>query len=75
MGRLIDANKAQKDFIIATGKRSLIIDTAETVDAIPIDWLNQRIETLVEIDGLLANLWAALMMKMVEEWEKEQNGK
>lgn len=52
----------------------MTIEEAETVEAIPIDWLNQRIETLAETGGLLANLGAALVMKMVEEWKQEQKG-
>lgn len=77
MGRLIDADKlrtvihrAYSDDLEILDK----IDDAETVDAIPIDWINQRIETLAETGGLLANLGAALVMKMVDEWKQEQNG-
>ena len=47
------------------------IEDAAEVEAIPVDWINQRIETLVETGGLLANLGAALVMKMVEEWKRE----
>ena len=67
--RLIDADKLKKAFIgnrYGTKAIEYRIEQAETVEAIPIEWIkkwNQKNENFL--------LYMGLARKLIEDWEKE----
>lgn len=62
--RLIDADEATRLSKEHTGKRLLAIDTAPTVEAIPVEWIKNQIK---DHPGMHAASWHRLL----ELWETE----
>ena len=50
------------------------IDDAETVDAIPVEWIKKRIEWLKSRDNAFLSLAANNIQVMLNSWEREQHG-
>lgn len=51
------------------------IDDAETVDAIPVEWIKKQIEWLKSLDNTFSSLTANNIQVMLNSWEREQHGK
>ena len=87
--RLIDANKLKVDYIVGSTSTNTEcyryisknqIDSAETIEAIPIEWVENFIKQLSDIvDGydkaslsyLLSNVKLDTLKDMLKDWEKE----
>ena len=73
--RLIDADKLQKDTEWDeqvdgfTSYSSAEISNAETVDAIPIEWIKDYVGPGVSDDIFQRN--RKFVLNMIEDWEKE----
>ena len=50
------------------------IDDAETVDAIPVEWIKKNIEWLKSLDNAFSSLTANNIQVMLNSWEREQHG-
>lgn len=50
------------------------IDDAETVDAIPVEWIKKQIEWLKSLDNTFSSLTANNIQVMLNSWEREQHG-
>lgn len=51
------------------------LDDAETVDAVPVAWIEDEIKELNEMDNLFLTLTANLLSAMLRRWkEREGNG-
>ena len=86
MGRLIDADKLRAQFPEPTNwldaNQTLVhktgiwaeIDAAETVEAIPVDWIEAEIKYLRAMDFEFASLSAGQIEAMLKKWREEQNG-
>lgn len=72
--RLIDIDKISKDaewdeqFDGFTSYSSAMIDEAEIVEAIPIEWLQKKYDKWKDRDVLG---WSYCVKLLIEEWEKE----
>ena len=81
MGRLIDADKLRTQFPEPADwldiNQTLVhktgiwaeIDAAETVEAIPLDWIESYAQMMVDDDR---PIFAENILKMVDEWKQEQ---
>ena len=73
--RLIDADKLQKDTEWDeqvdgfTSYSSTMIDEAEIVEAIPVEWILHYVDTHYNVDNY-DDIWRYIM-KMHDDWEKE----
>ena len=86
MGRLIDADKLKAQFTEPADwldiNQTLVhktgiwaeIDNAETVEAIPVDWIEAEIKKLRDMDNGFASLSAGQIKAMLNKWRKEQKG-
>ena len=84
MGRLIDADKLRTQFPEPADwldiNQTLVhktgiwaeIDAAETVEAIPLDWIEAEIKYLRAMDFEFANLSAGQIEAMLKKWREEQ---
>ena len=73
MSRLIDADELKRAFIgnrYGTKAIEYVIDDAPTVEAIPIEWLKLKIDTVLNIypNG---NDETEVLCKLLYDWEKE----
>lgn len=87
MGRLIDADKLRTQFPEPADwldiNQTLVhktgiwaeIDAAETVEAIPVDWIEAEIKKLRDMDNGFASLSAGQIEAMLKKWREEQKGK
>lgn len=50
------------------------LDDAETVDAIPVEWIKKQIEWLKSLDNTFSLLTANNIQAMLNSWEREQHG-
>lgn len=50
------------------------LDGAETVDAIPVEWIKKQIEWLKSLDNTFSSLTANNIQVMLNSWEREQHG-
>ena len=85
MGRLIDADKLKAQFTEPADwldiNQTLVhktgiwaeIDNAETVEAIPVDWIEAEIKKLRDMDNGFASLSAGQIEAMLKKWREEQN--
>ena len=73
--RLIDADKLEKDTERDeqvdgfTSYSSTMIDEAEIVEAIPVEWILHYVDTHYNVDNY-DDIWRYIM-KMHDDWEKE----
>lgn len=86
MGRLIDADKLRAQFTEPADwldiNQTLVhktgiwaeIDAAETVEAIPVPWIEAQIKKLRDMDNGFASLSAGQIEAMLNKWRKEQEG-
>ena len=51
------------------------IDAAETVEAIPVEWIEAEIKYLRAMDFEFASLSAGKIEAMLKKWREEQNDK
>lgn len=84
--RLIDADKLKAQFTEPADwldiNQTLVhktgiwaeIDAAETVEAIPVDWIKAEIKKLRDMDNGFASLSAGQIEAMLKRWREEQNG-
>lgn len=56
------------------GARKLM-EKAETVEAIPVDWIKEYIDTAEEMEGFAAKFVVASITGMLNAWKKEQKEK
>ena len=79
MPRLIDANKLNWDEIENEyGARTeevvaceVLIENAPTVDAIPVEWLEKKIEKCKSSKDLYPQLFEEIITIVITEWRKE----
>ena len=50
------------------------LDDAETVDAIPVEWIKKQIEWLKSLDNIFSSLTANNIQAMLNSWKREQHG-
>ena len=86
MGRLIDADKLRTQFPEPADwldiNQTLVhktgiwaeIDNAETVEAIPVPWIEAEIKKLRDLDFEFATMTAGQIEAMLKKWREEQNG-
>ena len=84
MGRLIDADKLRTQFPEPADwldiNQTLVhktgiwaeIDAAETVEAIPVEWIEAEIKYLKALDFEFASLAAGQIEAMLKKWREEQ---
>ena len=82
--RLIDTDKLRANFPEPTdwkdSKQALVhitgiwaeIDAAETVEAIPVEWIEAEIKYLKALDFEFASLAAGQIEAMLKKWREEQ---
>ena len=86
MGRLIDADKLKTQFPEPADwldiNQTLVhktgiwaeINAAETVEAIPVDWIEAEIKKLRNMDNGFAAMTAGQIEAMLKRWREEQKG-
>ena len=86
MGRLIDADKLKTQFPEPADwldiNQTLVhktgiwaeIDAAETVEAIPVGWIEAEIKKLRDMDNGFAAMTAGQIEAMLKRWREEQKG-
>ena len=84
MGRLIDADKLRAEYKdpedIRDSAKALFhvtgiwanIDAADTVEAIPVEWIEAEIKYLKALDFEFASLAAGQIEAMLKKWREEQ---
>ena len=84
--RLIDADKLKTQFPEPADwldiNQTLVhktgiwaeIDAAETVEAIPVDWIEAEIKKLRDMDNGFAAMTAGQIEAMLKRWREEQKG-
>ena len=84
--RLIDTDKLRANFPEPTdwkdSKQALVhitgiwaeIDAAETVEAIPVEWIKAEIKKLRAMDFGFATMTAGQIEAMLNKWREEQKG-
>lgn len=74
--RLIDADKLRHELIMGhdlVGAK--YTDLAETVEAIPVEWLKTQIEKCQEISNTSKTVGLAILAETIKQWEKENETK
>ena len=51
-----------------------MLDNAETVEAIPVDWIKAEINKLRDMDNGFAAMSAGQIEAMLKKWREEQKG-
>lgn len=86
MGRLIDADKLRAEYKdpedIRDSAKALYhvtgiwaeIDAAETVEAIPVEWIEAETKKLRALDFEFATMTAGQIEAMLKKWREEQKG-
>ncbi len=55
-------------------KRVDCLDNAQPEEAIPVSWIESRIERFMTMDNAFGGLTANIMLVMLNEWKREQEG-
>ena len=59
---------------IAVYKAIELLEKTETVEAIPVDWIEAEIKKLRAMDFELATMTAGMIEAMLKRWKEEQEG-